>query len=249
MKNYDETINSVFERINKYKVEKKNKRKIVTRTVTSLCCFCLVALLGVGVWQSGLFQSMPPKTLENSAIDGVQDSSKNPEVNIGDEYIMDTIYIKSLSQGNMEEFAADMYRPDGYNENIGSVLAIKMHMFSTSDYAFPVIIQIDHRDDLTQIITNANNTLNVPINLEEMKMVSITNEKNTTDKYFHLLTQTQIVTLAESGIRCYYVGSGKGEYKDMSWDTESGVNTYCELYGDMYINDNSVKHSPDISID
>ena len=27
MKNYDETINSVFERINEYEVEKKHKRK------------------------------------------------------------------------------------------------------------------------------------------------------------------------------------------------------------------------------
>ncbi len=56
MKNYDETISSVFDRISEYEV-KKRKRKIVTRAVTSLCCFCLVALFGIGVWQSDIFNT------------------------------------------------------------------------------------------------------------------------------------------------------------------------------------------------
>lgn len=75
MKNYDETINSVFERINEYEVEKKHKRKIITRTVTSLCCFCLVALLGIGVWQSDLFKSMPPTVVDGSSNIGELDDS------------------------------------------------------------------------------------------------------------------------------------------------------------------------------
>lgn len=75
MKNYDETINSVFERINEYEVEKKHKRKIITRTVTSLCCFCLVALLGIGVWQSDLFKPMPPTVLDGSSNIGELDDS------------------------------------------------------------------------------------------------------------------------------------------------------------------------------
>lgn len=68
MKNYDETINSVFERINEYEIEKKRKRKTVTKTVISLCCVCLVALLGIGVWQSDLFKPMPPTVLDDSNI-------------------------------------------------------------------------------------------------------------------------------------------------------------------------------------
>lgn len=64
MKNYDETISSVFDRISEYEVEKKRKRKMVTRTVTSLCCFCLVALLGIGVWHSDIFNTTPPAILD-----------------------------------------------------------------------------------------------------------------------------------------------------------------------------------------
>lgn len=79
MKNYDETINSVFERINEYEVEKKHKRKIITRTVTSLCCFCLVALLGIGVWQSDLFGTTPPTTLDGEKLDGSNSSQQDTD--------------------------------------------------------------------------------------------------------------------------------------------------------------------------
>lgn len=80
MKNYDETINSVFDRINEYEVERKRKRKVITRTVTSLCCLCLVALLGIGVWQSGLFTTPPPTILDgdNSSLQG---TDKTDETN------------------------------------------------------------------------------------------------------------------------------------------------------------------------
>ena len=85
MKNYNETINSVFDRINEYEVEKRRKRKIITRTVTSLFC-CLVALLGVGVWQSGLIGTTPPTVLDeeknNSSISSQQDTNK-PNNSVG----------------------------------------------------------------------------------------------------------------------------------------------------------------------
>ncbi len=59
MKNCNETIKSVFERIDQYEVQKRRKRKIITRAVTSISCCCFVALLGVGVFQMGLFKSEP----------------------------------------------------------------------------------------------------------------------------------------------------------------------------------------------
>ena len=79
MKNYNETINSVFDRINRYEIDKKRKRKVVTRTVTSLFCF-LIALLGIGVWQSGLIDTTPPTVLDkeknNSSNSSQQDTNK-----------------------------------------------------------------------------------------------------------------------------------------------------------------------------
>lgn len=53
MKSYNEIADSIFERRDKYIAQQKAKRKIIIRTVTSLCCICLIALIGFGIWQSG----------------------------------------------------------------------------------------------------------------------------------------------------------------------------------------------------
>ncbi len=72
MKSYDETVNSVFKRIDDYKIAQKRKRKIIIRTVTPICCVSLVVLLGIGLWQSDIFNK-PPATLNDSIIIGEQD--------------------------------------------------------------------------------------------------------------------------------------------------------------------------------
>lgn len=52
MKNSDEMINDLFERRTQYAAKQKQKKKILVYTSTSFCCFCLVALLGFGVWNN-----------------------------------------------------------------------------------------------------------------------------------------------------------------------------------------------------
>ena len=52
MKNYDETINYVFERIHKYEIDKKHRRNIMIKTIIPLCCICIVTLIGIGIWKS-----------------------------------------------------------------------------------------------------------------------------------------------------------------------------------------------------
>lgn len=66
MKSYDETINSVFERINEYKIEKKRRKRAAVRITASACSFFAVALIGIGIWQSGLLKPHSPAP-ENSA--------------------------------------------------------------------------------------------------------------------------------------------------------------------------------------
>ena len=73
MKNYDELTNDLLERRDRYVVEQKKKRKRVMGVTTSLCCFCLVALLGFGMWQGGLFDAKPPITLDDSINIGEKD--------------------------------------------------------------------------------------------------------------------------------------------------------------------------------
>lgn len=76
MKNYDETISTVFDRINEYEVEKKRKRKAITKAAASLC---LVAIIGVGLGASGLFKATPPAVSESDSKDEQNVSTNNDE--------------------------------------------------------------------------------------------------------------------------------------------------------------------------
>lgn len=89
MKNSEEMVNSLLERRDKYAAEKKRKRKIITRTVTSMCCVCLVALLGFGMWQGEMFDTRPPATSNDSINIGEKDYI-NPDAandNVGNHTI------------------------------------------------------------------------------------------------------------------------------------------------------------------
>jgi len=56
MKDYNEVAQSVLERRDKYMAERRRTRK---RVVSTLSCFCLVALVGIGAWHGGLFDTQP----------------------------------------------------------------------------------------------------------------------------------------------------------------------------------------------
>ena len=73
MKNYDELTNDLLERRNRYVTDQKRKRKTVISVATSLCCVCLVALLGIGVWQGGMLNSQSPISLDDSTVIGEKD--------------------------------------------------------------------------------------------------------------------------------------------------------------------------------
>lgn len=90
MKNYNEIAESVFERRDHYVAEKKARAKIVKRTVSAVGCCCLVALLGIGVMQSGIFEQAP------STI--TIDSGKNSEINPGGTIVADNIVINDIEK-------------------------------------------------------------------------------------------------------------------------------------------------------
>ena len=75
MKNCDEMVNSLLERRNRYATEQKRKKTIITRTVTSMCCVCLVSLLGFSMWQGGMLDTkVPGQTLDDALYPGVKDT-------------------------------------------------------------------------------------------------------------------------------------------------------------------------------
>lgn len=83
MKNYDEIANSVFERRDKYIVNKKRKKRIIISTVTPAICCCIVLITSLNLWNNGFFDNSIPvidnsqNTSDNWANSSSADSSRN----------------------------------------------------------------------------------------------------------------------------------------------------------------------------
>lgn len=114
MKNYDELTNDLLERRDRYVADQKKKRKRVMSVATSLCCFCLVALLGFGMWQGGMFDAKPPITLDDS-------------INIGDkDYI------------NPDELDNSQTSTPGNNDSQGNTQTGTEQKFDPSDIIWTI---------------------------------------------------------------------------------------------------------------
>ena len=102
MKNYDELTNDLLERRNRYIADQKKKRKRVFGVATSLCCFCLVALLSIGVWQGDMFKGKAPITLDDSINVGEKDYIEPDEIDksqtSNDQNV--STYDSEISNGN-----------------------------------------------------------------------------------------------------------------------------------------------------
>ena len=87
MKSYEEITNNLLERRDRYVAEQNRKRKRVMGVVTPICGFCLVALVGLGVWQSGLFATMPPdQTIGDAIHPGIDDTVDESEGQSSDHF-------------------------------------------------------------------------------------------------------------------------------------------------------------------
>ena len=64
MKNIDETIQTVSDRIGQYHAKQKRRKDILVRTVTPLCCLCAIAVIGFAVWGQNQTPDAPQFTLE-----------------------------------------------------------------------------------------------------------------------------------------------------------------------------------------
>ena len=175
----------------------------------------------------------------------------NPNLGPGvsDTVPQKTINVVDLSQSNPGEFAGDMYRPKGFNDNIGSALALKISITDDINYKYSVLVRTPLESTLEQVLNNANKSLNVTINATDAISVNISGAFDAYNGYYYFLTAEQIFALAENGARCFYVGSGQGDYEDINWDTKDGISTFCELNGDMYIlAGESIEAHPDIGV-
>lgn len=77
MKNSNEMVNSLFERREQYVAEQSKKRKNIMRITSVACSFLLVALMGVGIWQSPWLKQVTPSTTDNPGISGEKQPSND----------------------------------------------------------------------------------------------------------------------------------------------------------------------------
>lgn len=103
MKSYDELTNDLLERRDCYVTKQKQKRRTAMTIATSLCCFCMVVLLGFGVWNGGLFSTLPSEqtpeqTIADALYPGIQDifDDKNDET-VTDPAANNKIVINSIA--------------------------------------------------------------------------------------------------------------------------------------------------------
>ena len=77
MKNSNEMVHSLFERREQYVAEQSKKRKRIMHITSIVCSFVLVALMGVGIWQSAWLEQMTPSMTDNSGISAEKQPSND----------------------------------------------------------------------------------------------------------------------------------------------------------------------------
>lgn len=115
MKNYNEMANDVLRRIGEHENEQRNRRKVMKKVIIPICCFCLVALLGIGLWQGDFFGNTKPIELEDSTIIGEKDYIE-PETNSQSSDVGDVIGMVKYNGANYVQCSTSTtaYTPDKY---------------------------------------------------------------------------------------------------------------------------------------
>ncbi len=115
MKNYNEMANDVLLRIGEQKILQRNRRIDMKKVIIPICCFCLVAVLGIGMWQGDFFSKTPSVELDDSTIIGEQDYIE-PETNNQSGTVGDVIGMIKYNGANYMQCSTNtkLYTPDKY---------------------------------------------------------------------------------------------------------------------------------------
>lgn len=207
MKNYDELTNDLLERRDRYVADQKKKRKRVMGVATSLCCFCLVALLGFGMWQSDLFKPMPPTVIDGSSNIGELDDSSHQTTDKNNDDSKSLFIINEITETIS---AAPKYRDPAlhYNEK-----------WNTSEMA--IYLGVDLKDIL--VAFNERN---------EMQYVGL-NEFTTTYENNGVLVEDRSAYESEGkdGKRVVILASKLGMPYDCIYQTETDLKTSVRTSG------------------
>ena len=97
MKNIDETISTVFDRMENYKAAQKRRHKIALGIAVPVCLVCMIAVVGFGIWKS------PSDTAQvlggKQSISGTLSAASNPTVSSGEIPVSDPT-VPKVENGN-----------------------------------------------------------------------------------------------------------------------------------------------------
>ncbi len=115
MKNYNEMANDVLRRIGEHETLQRNRRKNMKKVILPICCFCLVAILGIGLWQGDYFSKKPSVKTEDSTVIGEKDYV---ESNTNNQSSEDREFIGMIKYGGANyvqcSTTTKAYTPDNY---------------------------------------------------------------------------------------------------------------------------------------
>lgn len=130
MKNSDEIVNILLERRESHKEMQKIKRKRITKIVSFTSCFCLVALLGVGVWQNGLLDKKP-QISNNDIINNSDNIPQEPKIISNFSTNIEASYADPKNGEYFCVIEVDEARKKYSNQNVSFLLTIDL--FSTNE--------------------------------------------------------------------------------------------------------------------
>ncbi len=187
MKNYNEMAESVFERRDKYNAERRMAMNKMKKSLATVACCCLVAVLSIGVWHGGTQTVSPnmPNTSEqlgnheivNNPADTIIDSSSSKiEVNTISWLSADEV-LKSAETGTQMGVAVPMlvayqgaiygFTAEEYNENSQYAL-LENEVTLRKNYSYPAYQVKDVSDNVAIVL---NGRLEIYQQLFEVKAV------------------------------------------------------------------------------
>lgn len=218
------------------------------RRFLPVAAVCVCAAVGGAVCLFGIL-FRPTEVVSDASVEPSAAISAVSEVVPSGEETPRTVTLYGGNDGG-ELFAPDLFRPEGYDENIGSALALMMEN-SPAGTAFDVLLTCPGGADWETLLRDVNERLAEPIDPADLQIAEITDapgessfwetprEEGRYSWYCLRLDAEQIRALAkaawgEGGVRLSYIGNGSETpaITDMGWGSPEWLRDYCERLGD-----------------
>lgn len=137
MKSCNEMVNSLMERLDAYEVRQKQKRKTVMRITSVACAFAVVAAVGVGLWQGGVFDpATPPVEEPNVGTTTAPTEDDGPGVggDVSDEDCQVHNFFYHHIGGNFTNEQWDTFLAVYSGEDINIVNFVRFHNITREEY-------------------------------------------------------------------------------------------------------------------